>query len=42
MGAAAREDVDDVVVVEREEDVEAFLWIEGEADETCGRRGNWG
>jgi len=30
------------VVVECDDDVEAFLWIEGEPEDACGKRGNWG
>jgi hypothetical protein len=30
------------VVVECDDEVEAFLWIEGAAEDACGKRGNWG
>lgn len=40
MGAATRDDVDDVVVVERDEEVDAFLLMG--TDDPGGRRGNAG
>lgn len=41
MGAAANDDVEDVVVVDLDEEVDAFRWIEGN-EESWGRRGNCG